>query len=78
MLYSTPAWVVNTIVPLGVVQVGCVVDAAVGVVGEAVTTILRLDVDAVHGALLIVQTKTYVPAPPDGVNVANRLVISLN
>jgi hypothetical protein len=60
------------------VQLGWVVEDTVGVPGEAVTTILRLDVEAVHGALLIVQTKTYVPAPPEGVNVANRLVISLN
>jgi hypothetical protein len=31
--YSTPAWVVNTIVPVEVAQVGCTVTLAAGVVG---------------------------------------------
>ncbi len=33
MLYSTPACVVKTIVPVGTAQVGCVVLATVGTLG---------------------------------------------
>ena len=33
MLYSTPACVLKTIVPVGAAQVGCVVEETVGVVG---------------------------------------------
>ena len=33
MLYSTPLWVVNTIVPLGVPHVGCTVTLPTGALG---------------------------------------------
>ena len=50
----------------------------VGVGGNALTVIVTLEVDAVHGALLIVHRKTYEPAPPTGVNVAVGFVVLLN
>ena len=43
--YSTPAWVLNTIVPDGTAQVGCVVELTVGTVG-AVGTALIVTVEA--------------------------------
>ena len=43
--YSTPAWVLNTIVPDGTAQVGCVVLNTVGTVG-AVGTALIVTVEA--------------------------------
>ena len=33
ILYSTPDWVVNTIVPVVTAQVGCIVTIAAGVLG---------------------------------------------
>ncbi|MDZ7613049.1 MAG: hypothetical protein U5K51_04575 [Flavobacteriaceae bacterium] len=44
-LYSTPAWAVNTMVPLPTAQVGCVVLATVGTAG-AVGTALIVTVEA--------------------------------
>jgi hypothetical protein len=42
---------------------------ATEVLGAAFTVMVTLFVDGVHGALEIVQRRTYVPAPPAGVNV---------
>ena len=39
---------------------------------------VTLDVEAVHGELLIVHCNTYEPAPPAGVNVAAGFVVLLN
>ena len=50
----------------------------VGKVGNALTVMVTLEVEAVHGELLIVHLKTYEPAPPAGVNVAAGLVVLLN
>jgi hypothetical protein len=50
----------------------------VGIVGNALTVMVTLDVEAVHGELLIVHCKTYEPAPPAGVNVAVGFVVLLN
>ena len=50
----------------------------VGIVGNALTVMVTLDVEAVHGELLIVHRKTYEPAPLAGVNVAVGLVVLLN
>jgi hypothetical protein len=43
MLYSTPACVVKTIVPVGTAQVGCVVDATVGVAGRTQVKLTLLE-----------------------------------
>ena len=51
---------------------------AFDVVGGAFTTTFALAVDAVHGELLIVHTKAYVPAPPDGVKVVVGLLVLVN
>ena len=50
----------------------------VGIDGSALTVTVTLDVDAVHGALLIVHLKMYEPAPPAGVNVAVGFAVLLN
>ena len=39
-LYSTPDWVVKTIVPVGVPQVGCIVLATVGTEGGVGTALI--------------------------------------
>ena len=63
-------------VPL-VAQIVCGLPAF-AVVGGALTMIETFDVEAVQGALLIVQRRLYVPAPPAGVNVAVGLLKLLN
>ena len=50
----------------------------VAAAGIAFTVIVTLDVDAVHGELLIVHRKTYEPAPPEGVKIAVGFVVLLN
>ncbi len=57
MLYSTPAWVVNTIVPVVTAQVGWVTDDVVGVVGAvgtAFTDTLVTEETQVLSAVLLV------------------------
>ena len=50
----------------------------VGEPGAMFTVIATLLVEAVQGALLIVQRSVYVPAPPAGVNVAFGRAVLLN
>src|SRR4028118_564458 len=46
--------------------------------GVSFTVMVTSELEAVQGALLIVQRSTYVPAPPAGVKVAVGLVVLLN
>ena len=49
MLYSTPDWVVKTIVPVGTEHVGCTVTLATGVLGALGTAFtVTVEPDAVH------------------------------
>ncbi len=64
MLYSTPDWVVNTIVPVVNAQVGCTVILAAGVLG-ALGTAFTVTVAPVAVQVLSVVERTvgvYVPA----------------
>ncbi len=70
-LYSTPAWLSKTIVPVGVAQVGCVVDATVGTDGAPGAALIVTDVAAeiqvLSDVLLIVTDLAPADTP---VNVA--------
>ena len=74
ILYSTPTCVVNTIVPVGIAQVGCVIDATVGTAGGAgtalIVTVAAAGVEQVLSAILRTR-KLYVPGTnPEKVSVA--------
>ena len=74
MLYSTPDCVVKTIVPVGTLQVGCVVLATTGVAGALGTAlIVTVAVPAVEQVVSVIlrTRKVYVPgARPVNVGLA--------
>ena len=51
---------------------------ALAVVGNAFTVMVTLEAEDEQGELLIVQVKTYAPAPPAGVKVADGFVVLVN
>ena len=57
MLYVTPAWVVNTIVPLGIAHVGWVVEPTVGTAGAvgiaSIVTVAAAGVEHVKSVVLL-------------------------
>jgi hypothetical protein len=68
MLYCTPACTVNTIVPVGTAQVGCVTDATVGTAGgdgALISTVDAAGVEHVLSAILLTR-KVYVPGVNPG------------
>ena len=72
ILYSTPTWVVKTIVPVRTAQVGCIVDATVGTAGGAGATIVTVDDAGVKQVLssILRTTKLYIPgATPENVSL---------
>jgi hypothetical protein len=70
MLYSTPACMVNVIVPDGTAQVGCITEATVGIAGALgialIVTVEPAGVEQVLSAILLT-LRVYVA----GANAAN-------
>ena len=73
MLYVTPAWVVNTIVPVGTAQVGWVVEPTVGTAGAVgtafIVTVAAAGVEQVLSAMLLT-LNVYIPGANE-LNVAD-------